>query len=110
MNDERQPALSGAKGATSDEYGARGALPPAIELRIEELVLHGFAPGDRHRIGEAVERELARLLVERGLPTGLARGADLSRHDGGSFAVAPGAGAEAIGARVARAVYGGLKG
>ena len=26
-----------------------------FELNIEELVLHGFSPGDRHRIGEAVE-------------------------------------------------------
>jgi len=23
---------------------------PSINLHIEELVLHGFAPGDRHRI------------------------------------------------------------
>ena len=28
--------------------------PQNVELHIEELVLHGFAPGDRHRIGEAV--------------------------------------------------------
>jgi hypothetical protein len=25
-----------------------------VELHIEELVLHGFAPGDRHAIGEEV--------------------------------------------------------
>ena len=25
--------------------------PPNIELHIEELVLHGFQPGDRQRIG-----------------------------------------------------------
>ena len=96
--------------ATSDEHERQETTRPAIELRIEELVLHGFAPGDRHRVGAAVERELARLLAERGLPPGLVRGADLSRLDGGSFAVAPGAGAEAIGARVARAVYGRLAG
>jgi hypothetical protein len=35
---------------------------PSINLHIEELVLHGFAPGDRHRISEAVEQELTRLI------------------------------------------------
>ena len=46
-----------------------------IELHIEELVLHGFEPGDRHRIGEAIERELARLFAEQGTPPSLAQGA-----------------------------------
>ncbi len=32
--------------------------PYNIELHIEELVLHGFSPNDRHAIGEAVQREL----------------------------------------------------
>ncbi len=32
-----------------------------ISVRIEELVLHGFDPRQRHAIGAAVERELARL-------------------------------------------------
>lgn len=41
--------------------------PSPVELHIEELVLHGFAPHDRHRIGDAVERELHRLLAERGI-------------------------------------------
>ena len=42
--------------------------PMNVELHIEELVLHGFAPGDRYRIGEAVERELQRLLTVQGAP------------------------------------------
>ncbi len=88
----------------------------SIELHIEELVLHGFAPGDRYRIGDAMERELARLFVERGTPPSLAQGREVARLDGGTvarldggtFEVKPGSGAEAIGVRVARAVYGGL--
>ncbi len=32
-----------------------------IEFVIDELVLVGFAPGDRHRIADAVARELATL-------------------------------------------------
>lgn len=38
-----------------------------IELHIDELVLHGFDPRDRHAIGDAVQQELARLLEIRGL-------------------------------------------
>jgi hypothetical protein len=36
--------------------------PRPLDVRIEELVLDGFAPDDRHGIAEAVERELGRLL------------------------------------------------
>jgi hypothetical protein len=35
-----------------------------VELHIEELVLEGFDSRDRHRIRDAVERELTRLLGE----------------------------------------------
>jgi len=79
-----------------------------VDLHIEELVLEGFAPGDRHRIGAAVERELARLIVERGVPAGLAAGGEAQRVDGGSFEVKPGGRAESVGRQVAGAVYGGM--
>lgn len=79
-----------------------------VELQIEELVLHGFAPHDRSRIGEAVERELARLFAGRGVPPSLARGGEIERLYGGTFEVKPGSDVEAIGAQVAHAVYGGL--
>lgn len=79
-----------------------------LELHIEELVLHGFAPGDRHRIGDAVERELARLFTEHGLPPNLSQGFETGRLDAGSFNFAPGAKPEAVGAEVARALYGGF--
>jgi len=85
-------------------------LTPDVRLRIEELVLDGFAPGDRDRIGEAVERELGRLLAERGVPGAVAAGGEAPRVDAGSFELAPEAGPEAIGSRVAAAVYGGLGG
>jgi len=79
-----------------------------IELHIEELVLHGFAPGDRYRIGEAVEQELTRLLADRGVPQSLAEGGEIASVDGGAFEVAAGSRAEVVGAQVAKAVYGGL--
>jgi len=79
-----------------------------IELNIEELVLDGFAPGDRYRIAAAVERELAALFKEQGAPQSLIRGGEIELH-GGAFEAARGSKPEAIGARVAQAVYGGMK-
>jgi hypothetical protein len=83
--------------------------PKNIELNIDELVLHGFAPGDRHSIGEAVERELTRLLADGGVPQSLERGGDIGHVDGGAFEVAPDPRAKVVGAQVAKAVYEGLK-
>ena len=39
-----------------------------IEVHIEELVLHGFAPGARWSVADALEARLHGLLAERGLP------------------------------------------
>ncbi len=80
----------------------------SVELHIEELVLHGFAPGDRDRIGGAVERELARLLAEGGLPGASSHPMAIGRLEGGAFQVAEGARPDGIGARVAAAIYRGL--
>jgi predicted amidohydrolase len=89
-----------------DKTGA--ARASSIELRIEELVLHGFEPRDRYRIGEAVERELARLFAERGAASSLGHGREAATLDAGEVAIAQGMTPEAIGAQVARAVYGGM--
>lgn len=79
-----------------------------IELHIERLVLHDLPAGDHRALGAAVERELARLLAEGGLTGPLAQGGAWATLSGGGFELAPGAGAEAIGAQVAWAVYGGI--
>ena len=83
--------------------------PKNIELNIEELVLHGFSPGDRYRIGEAVEQELTRLLADRGVPKSMEHGGEVASMDGGAFEVAPGSRPDVVGSQVARAVYGGLR-
>jgi hypothetical protein len=75
-----------------------------ILIEIDELVLHGFPPGDRYRIGEAVQAELVRILGERGLSGVRTEGA-ATRLDGGAFNIAPGMPALAIGTGVAEAVY-----
>ncbi len=83
--------------------------PRNIELHIEELVLDGFAFGDRYRIAEVVERELAALFAEQGVPQSLSQGGETERLDGGAFEAAQGSKPETIGAKVAQAVYGGMK-
>ena len=56
-----------------------------------------------------MERELTRLLADRGVPQSLAQGGEVASVDGGAFEVAPGSRAEVVGAQVAKAVYGGLR-
>lgn len=73
--------------------------PARVEVEIEELVLHGFAPLDRHAVAEAVQRELARL-VAAGPPP--ARDAD--RLDAGSFPAPDGRDTGELGARIASSV------
>lgn len=77
-------------------------------IEIEELVLHGFPAGQRYAIAEAVARELARLVDEQGVPSGLAAALDAPAVDGGAFRLVAGARPQQVGAQVAQAVYGGL--
>ena len=42
-----------------------------VELYIDELVLEGFDPSDRYRIGDALEAELRKLLVNSDISKGL---------------------------------------
>jgi hypothetical protein len=93
---------------TADGSAAVDDRRPSIEVHIERLVLHDFAPGDRRRIGAAVVRELERLLAEGDAPTGLGRSSALARLAGQSFRIAPDADAAAVGAQVAQAIYRGL--
>ena len=85
---------------------------PNIKLHIEELALHGFAPGDRHSIADAVERELSRLLTDQFAEPGssslLAANAETARLDAGAFQVDPRSKPNSIGTQIAQAVHGGL--
>jgi hypothetical protein len=83
-------------------------MRPNVTVQIDSLLLEGFAPGDRHRIGKALQAELLRLLAEEGVPAPLTAGGERPRLDAGQFTVAPSTPAESVGAEVARAVYGGL--
>lgn len=83
-------------------------MKPNIELHIEELILHGFAPSDRYLIGAAVEQELTKLFAEQGVPPSLAHGGEMARLDAGTFQLAMDSKANAVGIQIAQAVYGGL--
>ncbi len=85
-----------------------GMKPENIELHIEELMLRGFSPADRYRIGHAIERELARMFAEQGTPPSLVQGHEVAHLNGETFRMKPGSKAETIGVQVAQAVYGGL--
>jgi hypothetical protein len=83
--------------------------PYNIDLHIEELVLHGFAPGERATIGAAVQRELTRLFTEQGIHPSLGSGCEAERVDGGTFQVQSGAKGNVIGTQVAQVIYKGLE-
>lgn len=76
-----------------------------VDLRIDELVLDGVAARDRHRVADAIERELARLIADRGLPPAL-RSADEPRAP--AIVVTAGARPDDLGKSVAAAIYGAL--
>ena len=79
-----------------------------IDLHIEELVLHGFDPRDRHAIADAVQQELTRLVAERGL-SAVNGPAEVARLDGGTIELNATRGSVA-GAPIAQAVHSTLSG
>lgn len=80
-------------------------VPAELELHIEELVLHGFAAGDRFHIGDALQQELLRLFSEKDLPAMMASTGNIERMDGGTLKVASGAKPGAIGAQLAQTLH-----
>jgi len=93
------------------DWIAQGSTPgpESLEIHIEELVLHGFPQGHRHRIGEALKTELTTLLGNGGVPQKWKRTSDLLQLDGGTFTMESREKPEAIGVQIAQAVVDGLK-
>lgn len=96
--------------AGRDAARGGGTSPASVSLHIEEVVLHGFDPRGRYAVADAVQHELTRLLTERGVPPSLGEARGAERLDAGSFHPARDTRPQALGAQLARAVYGGLKG
>ncbi len=83
--------------------------PGRIELHIDALVLHGFAADNRDAIGQALQAELSRILVEHGLPSLLAHSAEIPAIATQPYGAPAGAKPSQVGAKVAQAIYEGLK-
>ena len=80
-----------------------------IELHIERLLLEGVERRDRRAIGTALERELGRLISDRGLPPAMRTGRELSTIDAGPLDRSRSATGADTGARIARSVYRGMR-
>jgi len=81
---------------------------PSSELHIEELVLHGFPPSASYAISYAVERQLAQLFGEQGVPNSLLSESAIDEIRGASFDTSHNAKAAAIGRQIGQAVYQGF--
>jgi hypothetical protein len=91
---------------TEDERRRTNAEYASIELHIDELVLEGFAPGERYRIGDAVQQELTRLLTTQGL--NMTHSAEIEQLRVNAAGVNPRVASATNGEHIARAVYEGL--
>lgn len=83
-------------------------MTPDIELVIDELVLHGFERKDRHRIGQAIQDELMRLLSGAENVSPFRTSQEVAHVDAGSVRVPQGAAPSVVGSQVAQAVYRGI--
>lgn len=83
-------------------------VQPSVELRIDELVLYGFASSERYVIGDVVESELSRLLGEQGVPSSLRIDSAMDEIRVAAFNATPNAKPPTIGRQIAEAVYQGF--
>jgi hypothetical protein len=84
--------------------------PPPLDLRIEEIVLHGYDPGDRRAFADALQRELTALFAQpqrAGWPAEAAGSAHLSLN-AGAIEIAHGARPHTVAAQVAGAIHRGV--
>ena len=81
--------------------------PRSVELHINELVLHGFAPAERRPIAASIERELRTLLTNEDFA--IATSLTVERIEGGSFQLEINRRHESAGTNIARAIYRGLR-
>ncbi len=82
----------------------RRLTQPNIEVRIDELILHGFSAADRYAIGDAVSSELESSLSESSLNA--AASLDISWLRAANPPISTNLKPQMVGAQVARAVHG----
>lgn len=81
----------------------------SVHVHIERLVLEGVASTDRHRIGAAVERELAHLIAQDGLPDRRQEATSTERVRGKDLNIGQQQNATEFGVSIAQSIFGGLK-
>lgn len=79
-----------------------------IEVYIDELILQGFPPYERYRIGEAIQAALHEHLTIDGLPPVLSAGGSISHIDAGSFEIHTAQQPENTGNAIATTIYKGF--
>jgi len=82
-------------------------MRPDVEIHIDTLAIDGVSERDAARAGDAIQRELTRLIGAEPLPADMAPRA-IDRLDAGALPVPTSAPPAAIGCAVAAAVHGGL--
>lgn len=77
-----------------------------ITIDIEALVVHGLTDFDRAQLKVVVERALAQMIGEQGLPVAWEQSNSISSVNGGE--IRPQSSVESLGQQIAQAVYGGF--
>lgn len=76
-----------------------------VQVKIDNLVLHGFEYHDNIRISEAIKQELSRLIRESDISDNNIRSYTMSSANGLPFVVESNMNSRTIGKGVARAVF-----
>jgi hypothetical protein len=76
-----------------------------VLLHIGELVLSGFGRGSERAIAKSLERELGRVLTERGVPDGWMSSRSLEKATAKKMQIRAGENGHSIGERLAHALY-----
>jgi hypothetical protein len=87
------------------QFAKPGQARRPVRLRIERLVLHGFAHADRHSIGDGVQTELARMMTDGRTLSSLKNPRALERRDGGTIRIGASASAQATAREIAQAIF-----
>ena len=94
--------------SSAEKYSEDKGSRPAIDVRIDELLLHGINGTDRFRIANAVQGELTRILSEQGLPESFQSSWSRERLAGGALSLERITRGEMLGNQIAQAVYRGV--
>jgi len=104
--DQMRRRLGAGMPRENSTTGMAATLPPSVELRIDRLVLAGVAPGDRYRVADAVQSELARLLSQQSVPANFYAPVNERRIDAGTIHIDSGMRASGVGEQIAQAIHG----